>query len=219
MTERVCACGADISHRGNRSTRCVACQKVRRRETSNRASRRYAAANPEKRRENSRRWRQENPEKCLEQVRRYRNANREKVREIQRRWRAANPEKMREILSRYASANKETLRLRQRIRLARVGTKPRRWLRAAFERQGGLCRWCGDPLPDDLSKVHADHWYPVALGGETSPENTAALHAGCNLAKGAIDTSTLEPRVKDDTLPFAPTVVRSVAQGALPSVA
>ena len=44
---------------------------------------------------------------------------------------------------------------------------------------------CNLPLPDDLGEIHADHIHPVSKGGETSPENTAALHAACNIAKGA----------------------------------
>ena len=74
---------------------------------------------------------------------------------------------------------------RNRERHKRVGgLKPRRWLPDAIARQNGICTWCDLPLPDDLSEIHADHIYPVSRGGETSPENTAALHAFCNMAKG-----------------------------------
>ena len=92
----------------------------------------------------------------------------------------------REYEQRRRAADPEWQRRKTRRRRARIGgKKPRRFLPDAIARQNGICTWCNLPLPDDLSEIHADHIHPVSKGGETSLENTAALHAACNLAKGA----------------------------------
>ena len=179
MTDaRTCAdCPADISQR-RAARRCEPCAK----KVKQKHARRRYAANPEKYRGAARRYAAAN----REGRRLYRAANLEKGRERMRRWRDANPDKAREAAIRDREKNRNARATRQSRRYASLGgAKPRRWLPDAIARQGGICTWCSLPLPDDPQQVHADHIYPVSRGGETSPENTAALHAVCNMAKGA----------------------------------
>lgn len=63
-----------------------------------------------------------------------------------------------------------------------------------FTRQGGICPWCGDPLPGhlgmarDLGRYRADvamgHIIPVSRGGGREEWNLQLLHRSCNSAKG-----------------------------------
>ena len=56
-----------------------------------------------------------------------------------------------------------------------------RMKRAAYERQGGVCPYCGEHF--DLSEMHADHIKPWAKGGPTTAENCQMLCRDCNLKK------------------------------------
>ena len=55
----------------------------------------------------------------------------------------------------------------------------------AVLRQRGICPLCNEPLPCEVSGVHLDHRVPLSLGGATAQENLQAVHAACNLTKGA----------------------------------
>ena len=69
---------------------------------------------------------------------------------------------------------------------SRPGPNLRRWLPEVIARQGGLCAHCGTPLPQAITPaIHADHRIPVSKGGESTLENTDALHAFCNKQKAA----------------------------------
>lgn len=56
-----------------------------------------------------------------------------------------------------------------------------RMKRAAYERQGGVCPYCGEHF--ELSEMHADHIKPWAKGGPTTAENCQMLCRDCNLKK------------------------------------
>ena len=56
-----------------------------------------------------------------------------------------------------------------------------RMKRAAYERQGGVCPYCGEHF--ELSEMHADHIKPWAKGGSTTAENCQMLCRDCNLKK------------------------------------
>ena len=56
-----------------------------------------------------------------------------------------------------------------------------RMKRAAYERQGGVCRYCGERF--DLSDMHADHIKPWSKGGPTIADNCQMLCRDCNLKK------------------------------------
>lgn len=58
-----------------------------------------------------------------------------------------------------------------------------------YERDGWICRLCGDPIDRVAVKPHPhsrsiDHIVPIALGGEHSIRNVQAAHLGCNVRKG-----------------------------------
>jgi 5-methylcytosine-specific restriction endonuclease McrA len=50
-----------------------------------------------------------------------------------------------------------------------------------YDRDGGLCHICGDPVPRD--DFHLDHIVPLAKGGEHRRSNVATAHSICNLRK------------------------------------
>lgn len=53
---------------------------------------------------------------------------------------------------------------------------------SVFERDRYSCKYCG--VSADPSQLHADHIFPVSLGGLTVTENLQTLCAPCNLRKG-----------------------------------
>jgi 5-methylcytosine-specific restriction endonuclease McrA len=70
-----------------------------------------------------------------------------------------------------------------------------RQFKALWDRQGGLCALCGQPMPRQRFEVaHAtlwkkqrpsfDHIRAKARGGPDTPENLQLAHAQCNWKKG-----------------------------------
>ena len=55
--------------------------------------------------------------------------------------------------------------------------------REAYERQGGICPWCGNHF--ELEEMEGDHITPWAEGGTTTTENCQMLCKDCNRKKGA----------------------------------
>ena len=55
--------------------------------------------------------------------------------------------------------------------------------REAYERQGGICPWCGNHF--ELEEMEGDHITPWAEGGVTTAENCQMLCKDCNRKKGA----------------------------------
>lgn len=58
-------------------------------------------------------------------------------------------------------------------------TSDRAFRRAIWERDGGVCGFCGQPVP--LEKMHLDHAVPRSLGGPTHELNLRPAHPRCNL--------------------------------------
>lgn len=56
-----------------------------------------------------------------------------------------------------------------------------RMKRAAYERQKGICPYCGQHF--ELSEMHADHIRPWSKGGITTADNCQMLCRDCNLKK------------------------------------
>lgn len=75
----------------------------------------------------------------------------------------------------------------KRLLAAAVVRRRREVWRACRARQLGRCGLCRGHLPEayDGRTCHIDHVLPVALGGDNRPSNLQAVHAACNLAKGA----------------------------------
>ena len=55
--------------------------------------------------------------------------------------------------------------------------------REAYERQGGICPWCGNHF--ELEEMEGDHITPWAEGGTTTADNCQMLCKDCNRKKGA----------------------------------
>lgn len=70
---------------------------------------------------------------------------------------------------------------------AEARRQARKHLRDCVVRQKGHCAICEGLLPGDLAGVHMDHKRALADGGTSEPDNTQAVHAICNLVKGARD--------------------------------
>jgi hypothetical protein len=54
---------------------------------------------------------------------------------------------------------------------------------AIYERDGGLCGFCGQPVLWEL--LHLDHITPRSLDGPTVAENLRVAHRRCNIAAGS----------------------------------
>ena len=97
----------------------------------------------------------------------------EKKRELERRKRARmSPE-----------TRREKNRKRDRLRRAKLrGVERGPYTRAEiWERDGGLCRYCGEPAGEDW---HIAHLIALANGGPDTRANVAVACAPCNLADG-----------------------------------
>ena len=84
-------------------------------------------------------------------------------------WHKANPEKSAAL----AKAKKAKRRAAGRVKAADIA--------AALERQNRICFWC--PAPLVRTAYHADHFIPVARGGNSNPENIVASCPSCNLSR------------------------------------
>ncbi len=60
---------------------------------------------------------------------------------------------------------------------------PRKWVEAAYLKQGGKCGRCREDLK--LGEAVGDHLIALAQGGPHNKRNIRATHARCNSAKGS----------------------------------
>lgn len=191
---RCAVCVLEKNRRWRAANREKVCEQKRRwreanAEKARETVRRWYAAHQREGRENARRWKTANPERVRDLARRWYTANVEMVREQSRcryaknsetvrehvrRWKATNPERVREL----GRQNRHVRRARKRGALAE---RVDRW--AAFERYGGRCHICGQPV--EREDWHLDHIKPLARGGEHTLRNVAPAHPRCNLSKWA----------------------------------
>lgn len=66
---------------------------------------------------------------------------------------------------------------------SRLRKKPRRFWKALWLEQFGVCPLCGRPIPFEGSEVHVDHIVPASKGGASDLANLQAVHKKCNLIK------------------------------------
>ena len=190
---RFCACGTDISFRGNRAVRCAPCSRVKWRESGNEA-RRIRRNNPQYRAreltELKRRWHDEdNAEVRQRKIRHhiewkrqrraentdFRERENRQARERDRERRATDPE----------------YRLLRNLR-ARTAQHERRWdatvtpesVADRLEKQRGKCLVC---RKDIRIGYHLDHVIPLAKGGPSTLSNLQLLCPHCNVTKHAKD--------------------------------
>ena len=137
----------------------------------------YYLKNKEASSEASRQYRKKNPQKIAEYGKNYRDKNKDAIDKKKREYLEANPE-------RKAAAGRSR---RARKRNAE-GHHVVADVIAIFEKQRGLCAYCGERLlRSGPSKYHVDHIVPLALGGSNWPSNLQCLCKTCNLSKGAKD--------------------------------
>jgi 5-methylcytosine-specific restriction endonuclease McrA len=142
---------------------------------------RYRASHKKQRCEIGRKWAAANPEKRRATHARYNAAHREERRESDRRRRLANAEKLRAAASRYRLAHLEEYRLassRRRARESGSGGKLSKseWL-AILTAWNGLCAYCGAP------GTSIDHLIPIARGGKHDKSNVVPACKPCNSRK------------------------------------
>ena len=132
---------------------------------------------------------------CRKRAWRERNAKAERARcaARKRERRATDPDyrrseaaRMKRVRARRVARDPE-YRAREASRVVPLVREARRALwRRLHARQGGLCAWCGEPLPAeyDGTECNMDHWMPRRVGGPDDESNRRAMHARCNRAKG-----------------------------------
>lgn len=130
---------------------------------------------PERRRAESKKYRDAHPERRRQWQRAYNERHREEIRARfaamgwRGRWAALNPEKRR--------ANEAKRRARRRL----TQVEPVDY-EAIYERDGGVCYLCGEPVVDVDREF--DHILPLSRGGTHTEDNIALTHAICNRRKG-----------------------------------
>jgi 5-methylcytosine-specific restriction endonuclease McrA len=102
----------------------------------------------------------------------YRERNHERLKGVTKRWRDANPDVLR------------TLHNKRRAREAgATGHHTEADVRTQILRQRGKCYWCGTMLGKKRKDYHADHVWPLILGGTNGPENIVVACPRCNCSK------------------------------------
>lgn len=101
-------------------------------------------------------------------------------------YRAANSDMLKRRAMDYYRANPEKLRAYRQVRKGRlrgaVGSFTAADLRKQHADQFGKCFWCRESLDSDY---HADHYIPVAKGGNNKPYNMVLSCPPCNISRGA----------------------------------
>lgn len=157
------------------------------------ASRRalHYAANADKIKASAAAYREANRDKVKVRRAAYHRANAELITKKVAAWRSANPEKVKVRGILYRAANAERRKANAHRRRAIKRSLPIVWTPAiqevmliVWERR---CAYCNSPLD---AIWHADHFYPLVLGGGTVPENMLPACPRCNLGKNHSDPLT-----------------------------
>jgi 5-methylcytosine-specific restriction endonuclease McrA len=96
-------------------------------------------------------------------------------------WAEANPERWAEHRRKHVTS----YRAKQRDNFIEAVSH-----REVYDRDGGICYLCGEPIPLDVDwrdglAFQVDHVVPVTRDGEHSYANVRATHRKCNRRKGA----------------------------------
>lgn len=150
-----------------RQSHCIVCRKVLLAERQMAAPGRYAAVQATHY-QRLVAWKRAHPDRVRENDARFRAANRERRRAASSAWARANPDTVAERNARYRARKKD----------AYVAPVSRR---AIYERDGGICGICQNPVPFDA--FHLDHIIPLARGGTHEPKNVQVAHGRCNNRK------------------------------------
>lgn len=142
--------------------------------------------------EYNRKYYQANKDLFAAASREYREKNAQKVADYGKKYRLENKAGIDKKKREYLDANPERKAAAGRSRRARKRNAEGRHVVAdviaIFEKQRGLCAYCGEKLlRSGPRKYHVDHIVPLALGGSNWPSNLQCLCKTCNLSKGAKD--------------------------------
>lgn len=135
----------------------------------------YSEDHREERAAYTRNYQQEHREERRSYRQRYGVLNRVKLNASLKNWRINNPQKFK-IKS---AADRSSRRARE---ANADGFHSSKDVLDQYNRQGGLCYWCGNSLSKDY---HVDHIIPLSRGGSNWPENLAISCPTCNLSKGS----------------------------------
>lgn len=102
----------------------------------------------------------------------YRKKNSQERADYLRKWYKENPDRMR-------ASSVKSMHIR-RARIKGVAYE-RFYRREIFDRDGGMCRYCGVLL--DPKNWHLDHIVPIVRGGAHTKSNVVAACVKCNLSK------------------------------------
>jgi 5-methylcytosine-specific restriction endonuclease McrA len=130
-----------------------------------------AACGREKYAEQNVHWREEHRQQLRDYTRQWEKEHPEK----RKQWRENNPLKRREVKARYRSRKKQAWGEYNTADIERL-----------YEKQGGECLYCGNPLEQSF---HVDHFIPLSKAGWNAPDNLALACHSCNTSK-------------NDTLPY-----------------
>ena len=175
--------------------------RERNRDKVNERSRLWASSHKDQCAKNMRQWRAANPERNKENERNYRETHREESREKVRKYYANNQEKVKE----YREKHKDEYLAHARLRKAKIkgyAKIKQEEYDALFEKQGGLCAYCGKPMltngsQSDQGYKTMDHIYPLSKGGVHTIKNIAFVCRGCNLSKHAKTLEEWRPDLVD----------------------
>ena len=167
----------------------------------------YREANKDKIREGKRQYRESNKEKIAEKKKAYHEANREAICERSRQWYKDNKERALAACKQYYEANKEKMAAakqryyqnhkeeqrecnrRRKQRIAAGDTIRRSQYSSLFDKQQGLCAYCGKKMKTDGDYLHRDfctveHIIPISRNGQHTIDNIVFACRKCNTSKG-----------------------------------
>lgn len=151
---------------------CIPCTKQYRdanKEHESEQSRKYYAANREKRLANSRDWQAKNKKHLFEYNKRHHEIHKERY---AKRWKV------------WASLNKNRLRFLDSRRRALEKNAPGEYtpsdIDSIYRDQAGRCAYCQCEVGDDF---HVDHILALSRGGSNWPDNLAIACPSCNSSK------------------------------------
>lgn len=183
MSDRSCVdCGADIGHRGVKSTRCEEHAAIHRRAYKN-AHQKIWSQTPQGKayiKAYEQTSERKATHKAYKQTPLYKTARKEYEQTSERK--AAERERQRQ--RRQTSQGKEYNYAYQRERNQRLGGQGyRRAWPDLLLRDGSVCGICGGPLDPIREEFHVDHIRPAAHGGTNDLSNLQLAHPLCNISK------------------------------------
>lgn len=143
----------------------------------------WSKNHPERRKEIVRKANKKRQPKATVYARQWRETNREHARAADREYRTKNRDRRRLTAAKAREGNRERYRAYSRNRYALTwsnGTHTADDVIQQYDKQGGLCYWCSNPVNQ---LYHVDHVIPVSRGGSNSPENLVIACPSCNQRK------------------------------------